>query len=351
MAGDTPIAFGLHPNAEIDFRTQQSNSLFKTLIALAPQEVSSEEGAATPEQVAKATAIEILDKFGDKHFDVEELVRSLEEGPGPYQNVSMIFFVFTLLHLHLLRLAHYCIPFFFYFFLQVFIQEMEVMNVLLSEINRSIKELELGFLGELTMSESMEALMMALYMDQVPDAWAKKAWPSMLPLSGWIKNFSDRLLQIEEWLLNPEEIPKVTWISGLVNPTSFLTAICQVTAQKNQWELDRLVTFTRVTKFMSPDEVDAKPRDGAYITGLKLEGASWEDGSLQKSKPKEMYCDMPIIHVKAVTKEKANVGGMYGCPVYMTRSRGPTHYFNAQLKTASPPARWTLAGVALLGET
>eukprot|EP00985_Skeletonema_marinoi_P034632 scaffold44425_cov153-Skeletonema_marinoi.AAC.1 len=65
---------------------------------------------------------------------------------------------------------------------------------------------------------------------------------------------------------------------------------------------------------MSPDEVDAKPRDGAYITGLKLEGASWEDGSLQKSKPKEMYCEMPIIHVKAVTKEKANVGGMYGCP-------------------------------------
>ena len=42
--------------------------------------------------MAKATAIEILDKFGDKHFDVEELVRSLEEAPGPYQNVSLVFF-------------------------------------------------------------------------------------------------------------------------------------------------------------------------------------------------------------------------------------------------------------------
>jgi dynein heavy chain len=88
MTGDTPIAFGLHPNAEIDFRTQQSNALFKTLIDLAPQEVSNEEGAASPEQVANAIANEILDKFGDKHFDVEELVRSLEDGPGPYQNVS-----------------------------------------------------------------------------------------------------------------------------------------------------------------------------------------------------------------------------------------------------------------------
>ena len=29
MGGDTPIAFGLHPNAEIDFRTQQSDTMFK----------------------------------------------------------------------------------------------------------------------------------------------------------------------------------------------------------------------------------------------------------------------------------------------------------------------------------
>ena len=41
MAGDTPSAFGLHPNAEIDFRTQQSNSMFKTLIELQPKGVSS----------------------------------------------------------------------------------------------------------------------------------------------------------------------------------------------------------------------------------------------------------------------------------------------------------------------
>lgn len=318
MAGDTPIAFGLHPNAEIDFRTQQSYAMFKTLVELQPKEVSSEEGTASPQQVAEATANDILDKFGEKHFDVEELARSLDE-IGPYQNV--------------------------------FIQEMDIMNVLLSEIKRSIKELQLGFAGELTMSESMEGLMMSLYMDQVPVTWAKKAWPSMLPLSAWTKNFSDRLSQLEEWMLNPEEIPKVTWISGLVNPTSFLTAICQVTAQKNQWELDRLVTFTRVTKLLSPDEVDAKPRDGAYITGLKLEGASWEDGGLQKSKPKEMFCEMPIIHVRAITKEKANVGGVYNCPVYMTKERGPTWYFNAQLKTTSPSSRWTLAGVALIGES
>ena len=226
------------------------------------------------------------------------------------------------------------------------------MNSLLEEIRRSTKELQLGFAGELTMSESMEELMVSLYMDRVPSSWAKQAWPSMLSLGSWVKNLQDRLLQLEEWSNNPETIPKVTNISLLVNPTSFLTAICQVTAQKNQWELDKLVTFTRVTKTMSVDEIDSASRDGAYITGLNLQGASWDVSSSQivPSKPKEMYCKMPIVHVKAVTKEKANVGGIYNCPCYATEQRGPTWYFNAQLRTSSQPARWVLAGVALIGE-
>jgi len=319
MGPDTPIAFGLHPNAEIDFRTQQSVTLFKTLLELQPREAASGDGAATPQQIAENIANELLDKFGEKIFDVEDLVRSLDE-QGPYQNV--------------------------------FIQEMDVMNVLLAEIKRSIKELQLGFAGELTMSDAMESLMTSLYMDQVPVSWAKRSWPSLRPLASWVGNFSDRLNQLEEWMGNPAEIPKVTWLSGLVNPTSFLTAICQVTAQKNQWELDKLVTFTDVTKRMSADEVDTPSRDGAYIIGLSMQGARWETSSVQieKSKPKEMFSQMPIMNVKAVTKEKANIGGIYNCPVYMTEMRGPTWFFNAQLKTKSPPARWVLAGVALIAD-
>ncbi|KAL7443397.1 hypothetical protein ACHAXH_005661 [Discostella pseudostelligera] len=319
MAADTPIAFGLHPNAEIDFRTQQSNAMFNTLMELQPRGITSGEGTTSPQVVAAETANELLEKFDEKKFDVEDLIRNLDE-IGPYQNV--------------------------------FIQEMDIMNVLLAEIRRSIRELQLGFAGKLTMSDSMEEVMMSFYLDRVPASWAKRAWPSKLPLGSWVKNFSDRLFQLEEWMNNPSEIPKVTWLSGLVNPTSFLTAICQVTAQKNQWELDKLVTFTRVTKMMTADEVDGSSRDGAYVTGLSLQGASFDiaSGQLQTSRPKEIFCQMPIIHIKAVTKEKAGIGGVYQCPVYMTEQRGPTWYFNAQLKTSSPPARWTLAGVALIGE-
>lgn len=45
----------------------------------------------------------------------------------------------------------------------------------------------------------------------------------------------------------------MTWLAGLVNPQSFLTAVCQVTAQKNQWELDKLVIQTEVTKKMGAE--------------------------------------------------------------------------------------------------
>jgi len=317
MGADTPIAFGLHPNAEIDFRTQQSDRMFATLLELQPKDAGSGEGAQSPAQVAEGIANDILDRFNEKIFDTEDISRSLEE-QGPYQNV--------------------------------FIQEMDVMNVLLTEIKRSLLELQLGFAGELTMSDSMEALQDALFMDRIPGSWAKMAWPSMRPLASWLINFSTRLVQLEEWCQNPMDIPKVTWISGLVNPQSFLTAICQVTAQKNQWELDKLVTFTDVSKKTSVDEVEGHSRDGAYVYGLSMQGARWDmnNTSVEKSRPKEMFCPMPVITVRAVTVDKAEGQGLYLCPTYKTEFRGPTFVFCAQLKTKSPAARWVLAGVCLI---
>jgi len=224
------------------------------------------------------------------------------------------------------------------------------MNVLLAEMKRSIKELQLGFAGELTMSEKMESLMDSLYMDSIPTGWAKKSWPSKRALASWSANFMDRLTQLDEWMGNPADIPKVTWLAGMISPMSFLTSICQVAANKNQWELDKLVTFTDVTKKMSADETDGSSRDGAYIIGMQMQGARWDvaTGLIEKSMPKEMFSPMPVMNVKAVTKEKADVQGIYMCPVYITEQRGPTYVFQAQLKTKSPPARWILAGVALI---
>lgn len=39
---------------------------------------------------------------------------------------------------------------------------------------------------------------------------------------------------------------------------------------------------------------------------------------------------------------------IYRCPVYKTQSRGPTYVFTAGLRTKLPPAKWVLAGLALV---
>jgi dynein heavy chain len=318
LTQDTPIAFGLHPNAEIDFRTTMSNKIMSTLLELQPREGGSGEGAMSPDEIAQGVTSDIIDRFAEKRFDTEDISRSLEE-QGPYQNV--------------------------------FLQEMEVMNNLLSEIVRSLKELLLGFAGELTISDAMDTLKNSLFLDVIPGTWYKRAWPSQRKLATWLLDFQLRLNQLEEWSNNPLEIPKVTWISGFVNPQSFLTAICQVTAQRNQWELDKLITWTDITKKYNIDEVEAHSRDGAYIIGMSMQGARWDSqaGFLDRSKPKEMFFRMPVVNVKALATDKVESNQtVYICPSYKTTQRGPTYVFCAQLKSKAPPGKWVLAGVALI---
>jgi dynein heavy chain len=315
LKGETPVAFGLHPNAEIGFRSDQCNALFATLLELQPRDAGGDEGAS-PQHIAENVLNDVMDKFGERKFDMDDLDSLIDE-KGPYQNV--------------------------------FIQECDAMNTLLKEIVRSLKELNLGFAGELTMSDAMDDLMTSLYMDKVPTPWASRAWPSRRTLASWLVNFDERLNQLSEWTGNPMEIPKVTWISGLINPTSFLTAIKQMTAQRTGAELDKLVIQTDVTKRQLED-CDTPSSDGALITGLSIQGARWDlaNSVVEKSKPKEMSCYMPVINCKSVSADKAEASGVFYCPCYKTEMRGPTFVFCAQLKTKSPAARWIMAGVSLI---
>ena len=317
LKGDTPIAFGLHPNAEIGFRTDQSEVLFRTLQELQPREAAGDDDSQSPQRVAENQLMDIQDRFGETRFDMEEIASAMEDGRGPFQNVFML--------------------------------ECEQVDKLMAEIIRSLSELNLGFAGELTMSDAMEALMNSLFLDRVPESWAKLAWPSLRPLAGWLHNLQERLNQLQEWIANPLEIPRVTWLSGLVNPQSFLTAIRQQTAQRTSQELDKLIIQTDVTK-KQIDDVDTHSRDGAFVHGLSLQGARWDmsGGVVQKSNPREMYFQMPVINCRAVGSDKADEKGVYQCPVYKTEQRGPTFVFRAQLRTKSPASRWIMAGVALL---
>lgn len=84
-------------------------------------------------------------------------------------------------------------------------QECERMNMLTGEMKRSLKELELGLKGELTITPTMEELQESLFLDAVPEYWAVKAYPSMLPLGQWIGDLSNRI-RVRNRLTHPHPV-------------------------------------------------------------------------------------------------------------------------------------------------
>merc|ERR1739838_708812 len=227
-------------------------------------------------------------------------------------------------------------------------QECERMNLLVAEMRRTLKELDLGLKGELTITSDMEDLSDSLFFDQVPPSWTKLAYASLNGLSAWYADLLLRIKELEGWT-SDFNLPSSVWLSGFFNPQSFLTAIMQSTARKNELPLDKMCLTCEVTK-KQPGESMQVPRDGAYVHGLFIEGARWDIlvGSICDSNLKELYPAMPVMYIKAITQDKQETRNLYECPVYKTRQRGPTYIWTFNLKTKERPSKWVLAGVALL---
>eukprot|EP00656_Telonema_subtile_P018040 TRINITY_DN1972_c0_g1_i10.p1 TRINITY_DN1972_c0_g1~~TRINITY_DN1972_c0_g1_i10.p1 ORF type:complete len:4525 (-),score=1414.93 TRINITY_DN1972_c0_g1_i10:97-13671(-) len=318
---ESPIMFGMHPNAEIGFRTDQSNTMYTIISDLQPKGASGGggSGGASVNDRVMGLIEEINEKLNESHIDMEDLVQRIDDEGGRTP------------------------------FINVFYQESVYMNALTFEITKSLEVLTLGLNGELQMSESMEALSEALFGGKVPVSWAKLAFASMKPLAGWLDNLMGRLKQIQDWAADLG-MPKVAWISGFFNPQSFLTAILQSQARKNEWPLDKVVVACEVTKKMTVGEIDTHSREGSYTNGFTMEGARWDNGigAVSPSLPKEMFCPMPVVLIKAVPVDKADFKDCFMCPVYKVQQRGHTYVFQANLKTRQAPADWIMGGVALI---
>ncbi|OPJ75229.1 dynein heavy chain 9, axonemal [Patagioenas fasciata monilis] len=312
---ESPYLYGLHPNAEIGFLTQTSEKLFRTMLEMQPRDTSvGEGGVGTRDETVKALLEEMLEKLMDE-FNIAELMAKVEERT-PYAVVAF--------------------------------QECERMNILTSEIKRSLKELDLGLKGELTMTSDMENLQNALFLDTVPESWIKRAYPSTASLGTWFADLLTRIKELEAWT-GDFSLPSTVWLAGFFNPQSFLTAIMQSTARKNKWPLDKMTLQCDVTK-KNREDFASPPREGAYVHGLFMEGARWDAqaGIIAEARLKELTPAMPVIFIKAIPADKQDIRSTYRCPVYKTRQRGPTYVWTFNLKTRENPSKWVLAGVALL---
>ncbi|BHF75205.1 Dynein heavy chain 9, axonemal [Sparganum proliferum] len=317
LPAESPYLYGLHPNAEIEFLTMTSEKLFRTLLELMPKSAEQGEGAVSSRDEKIQSILEDIWEKLPEPFNTA----SLQERVPPEERTPYVIVAF---------------------------QECERMNILLREISRSLKELGLGLKGELTITAEMETISNSLYLDIVPPSWVILAYPSLLPLGLWYADLLARIKELDAWT-SDFQLPAAVWLGGLFNPQSFLTAIMQQMARKNEWPLDRMVLQVDVTK-KSKEELVSPPRDGAYIHNLFLEGARWDvqTGLLAEANMKELAPAMPVVFIKAIPVDRRDVKNMYECPVYKTKTRGPTFVWVFNLKTKERPAKWILRGVAIL---
>ncbi|PNJ55825.1 DNAH11 isoform 1 [Pongo abelii] len=314
---ESPALYGLHPNAEIEFLTVTSNTLFRTLLEMQPRNaLSGDELGQSTEEKVKNVLDDILEKLPEE-FNMAEIMQK-NSNRSPYVLVCF--------------------------------QECERMNILIREIRISLEQLDLSLKGELALSPAVEAQQFALSYDMVPDTWSKLAYPSTYGLAQWFNDLLLRCRELDTWTQDLT-LPAVVWLSGFFNPQSFLTAIMQTMARKNEWPLDKTCLTVDVTK-KTKEDYGHPPREGAYLHGLFMEGARWDtqSGTVVEARLKELACPMPVIFAKATPMDRQETKQTYECPVYRTKLRGPSYIWTFRLKSKEKTAKWVLAGVALLLE-
>jgi len=329
VPAESPILFGLHPNAELAQLIAQADEVFYSILELSgaggPTGDSGRRVVSTKETMVLQVLTELQVKLPNPR-SVGEIKAKVVDRGSPYT-------VFLL-------------------------QEIERLNALLAELKRNLAELEQGLSGMLNISDEMDALFTNLFTNAVPPSWLQACGQSgptgsynCKSLMAWFADILLRDKQLLEWAKDPNKILPSVWISGLFNPMGYVTACLQVTARTRLLPLDSMTIMAKCMPF-SHEHLTEQPEEGAYCHGLFIEGARWdaESASIQPSRPKELHSPMPVVHLTAITaqaSEQQSVG-RYRCPVYTTKVRGPTYQFTAILPSAMPTTTLVLAGVCLL---
>jgi dynein heavy chain len=332
LPAESPISFFLHPNAEISYLTAQGEYLFDCVLSIqGVQQVQATKESKGGETKKVDEVSESIKKFKERliekiNFNLEEL-RKKYPSMGPYGVVAL--------------------------------QECERLNNIFNYLKKKLEELEKGKSGELSTTEEMDVLEKCIKFNKLPAAWEDMSgYMSRKSLNAWFDDIIKRYDQLAEWTKDLNDIPKYINLSLLCNPMSFVTAVKQVTARKENIPLDIVDIMTEVMNF-GEDMVKEKPVSGVYVTGMFLQGARWEDsnpdsqGYVTEMANKELDPKLPIMNIIALPLEekKKRIKGYYECPVYYTTARGPAYVFTSYLKMENEeedPNKWVLAGVALI---
>ncbi|RHW71011.1 Dynein heavy chain and region D6 of dynein motor [Trypanosoma brucei equiperdum] len=156
-----------------------------------------------------------------------------------------------------------------------------------------------------------------------------------------------------------QRVPNVFWLSGFTYPTGFLKGLQQQQARHDRISIDQY-TWEFVVLPSEERTIVNRAKKGAYVRGIFLEGAGWNEemNTLCEPRPLELIVPMPIIHFKPKIRDtKPRPPTIYECPLYMyplrtgTRER-PSFVVAVDLESGEAvPEHYTKRGTALLLST
>lgn len=289
----SPSVFGMHENAKIASANAETFSMFDICLSLQANDSGGGGGGNARELMIETMATDIEVKIKKKgQFDIE--------------GVSMLYPVVYEESMN-----------------TVLLQECIRYNKLIDCMELTLPMLLKALKGLVVMSNELEAISNSIALNQVPKAWAAVAYPSMKPCSAWVDDLMERLQMIIDWI--DKGIPKVFWISGFYFPQAFLTGSLQNYARKHKYAIDTVAFNFKMVK-EDWTHLHEKPEDGVYIRGLFMEGARWniEKNSIDDSLPKQLYTEIPVIHLDPIQNRVEPTSGVYRTPVYKILSRRGT---------------------------
>ena len=170
LPSESPIVYGMHPNAELSLLTAEGETLFRTMFNVSGGGGGG-SGGAGEDRVRS------------------ELERCMAALPEPFNMVEIEARVTDKTP-----------------FVVVALQEAARMNGLLDEMKRSMDELTLGLDGSLNMSAAMEALAHGIRVNGVPARWMAQMSTriqEVYTLSAWFNDVLKRWTQLDAWTAAP----------------------------------------------------------------------------------------------------------------------------------------------------
>eukprot|EP00931_Biecheleriopsis_adriatica_P036383 TRINITY_DN2095_c0_g1_i5.p1 TRINITY_DN2095_c0_g1~~TRINITY_DN2095_c0_g1_i5.p1 ORF type:complete len:4649 (-),score=1173.32 TRINITY_DN2095_c0_g1_i5:61-14007(-) len=342
---DSPLIFGLHTNADLNYRLKEASEMISTIIETQPKD-SGGSGGKSMDEIVKDLCLDLLSKMPPDF--VEEIFRAqitkLKGPPGvPDKGFGAPLNIFLF-------------------------QELQRLQNIIQIVRTNLKNIAAAIDGTVVMTTELMQDLGMLFDARVPIGWTNDAsgqeisW--LMPnMGGWFTGLTERQNMLNTWLENGRGVMKAYWLTGFTNAQGFLTGMRQeVTRQhkKDQWALDDVISHTEVLA-IDQERIRDVPEEGQNIWGLFVEGGKWSraDGRLEESEPKKLFMAMPAIYVTATTARDMKAMGLnygpfgpYNSAVYKYPKRNDRYLiFRLMLKTELHPFHWKLRGVCLMAQT